>query len=1256
MIINSDLNFSAKLTLDERLKNDSRCKKINYSQAKHKASILWILSKAYNNEIPSSLQDPYYRDNENKERLKPQIVHSLANTEIYCLALSNIYSDPYYSCLSHQDVLQLLTRKGVSIVQPADAALTETVLMQTAPLRMSAHMAIIDAMMALFVKEVLIPEKVVEVVTRFIAVDSHESLPNSAEDAALFWINKSCLKQRMDYALFHSGSDMSVSPPLLILEDLVDLSDGCSLATLLSFYCPEQLNWTDVCFNESMAISDRVYNLQLVQYFCQEKLQHNICFLTLDDFLYIHETIRLNVLAFVADLLYLFEIKPAPCVKRPGTKDELAFSDSEEDVNKGFPDLPSPAEMKRKQLQHSGWDTSGYRNSREETKLNRDLSRSLRRLDEDDAFQHYSIESGIPSDRHPDVIFSKPYDTVSVSNFGKPLTKYKFQVLQRSRSASKSKSPTRSERSERSDSVSDLSSVEKDKQSPTLTTNFLKISSTKQLNGSQNKSEIQTTPAINIAFKPKADRPSHKTCLLNDSTSIKDVLRHYTEETKNKATQDITSNNDVQNLLKDIKSVLEAKQNTNNSEIQNKNINHDWKREVLINQHIQNFEANAGEEKFDVRILKQDLEDLSRRLTEHEKTFQRSESKKSESPIKSNEKSASCNKRQETSDNNLSNNSNSSQVLENISNVVEYSEPQVSHTPKRGTWGQPAVPFANGSEYQWIVAPIPPNIEPPFYPRYPRNPYEMYSMQMYSPQPPQMRNVYDYPSPQAFYRQPVPPQFANHTYPIYAQPNELYRPLDSSNLPPIPSQAHNSNCQRNEENVIQPTVVDHNQISSPQRQMTTIEESASNNGNNVTDELNDILQTPTRNNRRNASERSTRKKSVDSEVSSSDSVHSKNNNSSGENDCYDKKGFFIQLGEEVLKPKPPLRKKPKSLQKRSTAESNKEKGLGFVVGEDTVNSDPFYELEMAKKKEHMIFQSLRLYNVCRLKRDETMRKKEDDKMRRQMILEKFRLKKSHEDPDNNGFSDAISCKDTLILHGASRARPNTSGMKKTQKSYHASTMQLHNCDAFEPKSSRTTDDIDVAYNFRPSMNGLNARSCSRLTSDGDSDSCSMLSEYTGPKLFVKPTQKSNRGLILNALNVVLGGPANADARKRVLQEINSSESKHFIILFRGTGMQFRAIYSYNTDREEVFKLYGTGPKVVNNDMIEKFYKYNSGTKSFNDFQTKNLTVTVDAITIHSNLWAAKRIPSTLDLYRNVSKENPRFGEKRWASAFCLHRR
>lgn len=70
------------------------------------------------------------------DRLKPQLVHSLANGELYCSCLVNIYADPNYHNLTHWGVIQTLARRGVYVTEPKDVSLTETVLLQTSPIRM----------------------------------------------------------------------------------------------------------------------------------------------------------------------------------------------------------------------------------------------------------------------------------------------------------------------------------------------------------------------------------------------------------------------------------------------------------------------------------------------------------------------------------------------------------------------------------------------------------------------------------------------------------------------------------------------------------------------------------------------------------------------------------------------------------------------------------------------------------------------------------------------------------------------------------------------------------------------------------------------------------------------------------------------------------------------------------------------------------------------------------------------------------------
>jgi calmodulin-regulated spectrin-associated protein len=106
-------------------------------QAKQRASMRWLLSKAYNNRVPDQIRDPFYTDNDGNQQLKPQIVVGLGNASIYCQVLANIYSDPNYQSLNHWSILQTLCRKGVPILdeRAGEAQLTETVLIQTNPIR-----------------------------------------------------------------------------------------------------------------------------------------------------------------------------------------------------------------------------------------------------------------------------------------------------------------------------------------------------------------------------------------------------------------------------------------------------------------------------------------------------------------------------------------------------------------------------------------------------------------------------------------------------------------------------------------------------------------------------------------------------------------------------------------------------------------------------------------------------------------------------------------------------------------------------------------------------------------------------------------------------------------------------------------------------------------------------------------------------------------------------------------------------------------
>ncbi|PNI34604.1 CAMSAP2 isoform 5, partial [Pan troglodytes] len=71
---------------------------------------------------------------------------------------------------------------------------------------------------------------------------------------------------------------------------------------------------------ETMSLADSLYNLQLIQEFCQEYL-NQCCHFTLEDMLYAASSIKSNYLVFMAELFWWFEVvKPSfvqPRVVRP---------------------------------------------------------------------------------------------------------------------------------------------------------------------------------------------------------------------------------------------------------------------------------------------------------------------------------------------------------------------------------------------------------------------------------------------------------------------------------------------------------------------------------------------------------------------------------------------------------------------------------------------------------------------------------------------------------------------------------------------------------------------------------------------------------------------------------------------------------------------------------------------------------------------------------------------------------------------------
>ncbi|XP_057327644.1 patronin isoform X8 [Microplitis mediator] len=296
-------------------------------QAKQRASVKWLLSKAYNNRVPDNLREPYYRDHEEQEHLKPQIVHALSNAELYCLALANIYSDPNYHNQNHWGILQALARKGVYVAEPNNSQLTETILIQNSPLKMSAHMAVIEGLMVLYAKEVVTGDRVVAAIRRF-DPEPEVQVPSDHEKGLLMWISHASHALIAKIQTEEGAGDKTRLPELPPAKDFQSLCDGVGLAAVVAFYCPGELNWMDIKVSKRPSVADALHNLSLVHNFCIRCLPYSIFHMQPEDVTYMRGSMKQNLLVFLADMYNVLEIHPVKCVRYPGEERAMQYLDA----------------------------------------------------------------------------------------------------------------------------------------------------------------------------------------------------------------------------------------------------------------------------------------------------------------------------------------------------------------------------------------------------------------------------------------------------------------------------------------------------------------------------------------------------------------------------------------------------------------------------------------------------------------------------------------------------------------------------------------------------------------------------------------------------------------------------------------------------------------------------------------------------------------------------------------------------------------
>lgn len=1500
----------------------------DFAKAKQRASVLWLVSKAHGNRVPGELREVFYRDQSGQDRLRPQLVQALASGELYCLALANIYADPNYHSLSHQGVVQALQRKGIEVQPPPADPLTETVLAQTAPLRMSAHMAVISGIMELYIKEVLIPIKVFEVVRRFSAVGYPEEVPVDAEDAALLWLNKCSVKMRhrVEDELGPGPHQPVGGPPMA--QELGDLSDGCALASLLSFYCPQHLPWQDLCLpGESLA--DSLYNLQLAQRFCEAHLPHDVFFLTTEDVLFAHPSVRQNMLALLADLMFIFEIRPAKCVRRPGLRYDPPSTEHSlqaarhhgESLRKAralqnscshIPDLCPPED--HNQAKHNGAWPEGKRRPSQGSVANSRVLRSVGREDEDSDQLSSSPrcrsdeEELFLANRRPSSSLrrysSGGLEPLLPARLREPKERSNCDVakhLERGEDASSSSSPTpqspaRSAHEAMQQRVREAeeqgSPAHRVSSSGTLTlrrsTSRSEVGSPLHRSGSRSiiggsehasplhrsasKSDVGSPlrrncsrtdlfqPSVlsrstsqtdiyggspvrrgRLTTEPEAKKPSstlegyydqlagglqkqagyplrresslshmynfsgEKAALEMTDPFETDMFAEHRERTKKAQTmsfaqlsklkdspdtskspsginivymqQDGSGNRVPPEKRKPAPTDAAAKPTTSTTATTT------WQQQAAGDNEENRADDSSSPLTAQLNNVRLKLEERRRKIEQEKRHMEEKVKKQRQKASKAAFLQAVARGDSRPSESGVGNTSSDRSSHDASADTIDSEQHQkwlhhngspqpVDDSPQsddvdldecvssidrlntsltdlqadisrldkqqqaiqnllRGPQAAPLPPQPqekfflhstdDGTQPQSLPAfphtpqpYVPEMVQPPFQPPPQRRQWGDYSMQMpVLPPPPQQQQqrrgqwgppvvtlaeqtirwgapapaLVDpgyvvYPPSQPDYAYHAPPYYQNGTgppdmrqvgYPSFTMPQpqhqqqQLHQQQQQPLPPPfqIPRTAPSS-----EPPVMAAATQPESQRSLRATPPAVVEEQVTEQVNNLS--LGSAASPP----RKTEFGKTYR-------VSKGQQPARTQDKSPDDSDV----GFFISFDDQQpKKPKPKLR--PRISKPEESALSNGSHaatategakgsegsmnsapsesrdppgeggggglGVGFVIGADLVNPDPEAESEMQRRKEMMMMLSLRRReeqeasrvakeqrNAVKrmqeqLRREEQARKREEDRQRRQLILEQYRQRKAQEEAEKDA---AVMGGMRLGVSGGGDGATLTRGSAKARSSSRPRPKSMHLGPCSMQRGSHTSlDECGRQRAASPPPSGTEWRTSA---SDGASDTASTHSllllpaaaEYAGPKLFVKPTAKSNRGIIINAINTVLAGAVNSDTKRKVLEEMNVSESKHFLILFRDSGCQFRGLYSYHPDREEVLRLYGVGPRSVQPAMMDMFFKYNSGAKSFTQIHTKHLTVTIDAFTIHNSLWTVKKtcVPQRRDL-------------------------
>uniref|UniRef100_A0A674NVP6 Calmodulin regulated spectrin-associated protein 1b n=1 Tax=Takifugu rubripes TaxID=31033 RepID=A0A674NVP6_TAKRU len=1170
------------------------------ARAKIAANLRWLFAKAYGIEnIPEDLRDPFYTDQYDQEHIKPPVIHLLLSSELYCRVCSLILKTEQAASLqSHMSVIHSLSRKGIYVVESDDTPVADEDL-SCMPIKMSAHMSMIDALMMAYTVEMISIEKVVASVKRFSTFRASKELPFDLEDAMVFWINKVNMKMREITEREHKVKHHPLESPshqkspskwywklvpvryrrdhasgrqlpfFRVLEDLMrDICDGAALLTLVHCYCPDLMKLEDICLKEVPSIADSLYNIQLLREFANEYLNKSF-YLTIEDMLYSPLVLKHNIMVFIAELFWWFEtVKPEfvqprdlqefkDCKSVPisnATKRSFlanpdnqnspeVFMDTElEDQDEEEEDLDEAVTTK-----DPNWTRKAFEDDEEEesAKLQEDMN----------VKEHEDKDLNGGSGRSSPCL-STHSQASSMASGSVRMTSFAERKAQQQRFGSNHdlySSATSSQRTtpDGSESSGPLNSWRlKRDQSPSSPMGGW--SRTGDGGGSAN---VLASELVQLHMQLEEKRRA-----IEHQKKKRDLLMARQRQKLGKAAflnivkKDGGRSDAFPNPLKaDIpKDELGGEKAPPSKELMcagtqkgDRELEGTFLPGALEADEKENNGNFCPDEELDPYECSRSIEQLNEAINSIQQQMMQV-SLKQELLIKQNVQSppgASPTPPLAAEKNGDSKAGASFHFVDHVSGsstVPTRKPPKLSSS--RGSRSKPSE-LKLGKEQSRVASKA------------------LHPAHSGSKTLPQTRHLEGGRSPKRESpRTPVKEETAER-----------------------PGDVHTTFRLNDEANIRLPTRVD---LTAVAAQEVSFEECLS----------------------------STMK---ESELNSSDGSGREN------------------IPSEVPRSKAPLIEvdlsELKSEEDEAVEDANSEGGegeqksvLGFFFKDDRkaegdlAKKKAAFLLKQQKKAEEARLRRQQLEAESELKRDEARRKaeedrlrKEEEKMRRELIKQEYQQRKQQEMFEEQKLSPKLFKPKTP----KPKQRPRPKSVLREESSI----------DVSKDSSTRKTNAhyCDSVESFTGSVN---SRATERDWDNGSTaSSTTAKAEYTGLKLFKEPSAKSNKPIIHNAIShCCLAGKVNEPQKKQILEELEKCESNHLMILFRDSGCQFRALYSYFPDTEEILKLTGTGPKSISKKMIDKLYKYNSDRKQFTVIPAKTVSVSVDAITIHNHLWQAKK--------------------------------